>query len=336
MYGNLSRFWHFNPRSPHGERQQLKAVNNRDGYFNPRSPHGERHDACILPDSCFRFQSTLPARGATETLLNCTETAKISIHAPRTGSDCDVHEFFGVAVISIHAPRTGSDQILRAVLGAVLISIHAPRTGSDIPPSIVLPPFSNFNPRSPHGERRCTRSFTFARPNFNPRSPHGERPFSDSPLSHAVTFQSTLPARGATSGSVVSHIHPVYFNPRSPHGERPLRRGLLEAGAEISIHAPRTGSDQTYREDVQMTFEISIHAPRMGSDYAPRKISLRSNDFNPRSPHGERLTEPLFEGWPGSISIHAPRTGSDMNAYVCSNRGDISIHAPRTGSDPCG
>ena len=56
------------------------------------------------------FQSTLPARGATEDVLVMLLNQVISIHAPRTGSDghaapapCERDS------ISIHAPRTGSD-----------------------------------------------------------------------------------------------------------------------------------------------------------------------------------------------------------------------------------
>ena len=58
-------------------------------------------------------------------------------------------------IISIHAPRTGSDVRRKdGVTYDVLISIHAPRTGSD---RAILPlqgQGKNFNPRSPHGERR--------------------------------------------------------------------------------------------------------------------------------------------------------------------------------------
>ena len=56
------------------------------------------------------------------------------------------------------------------------ISTHAPRTGSD---STALSPhsaFIYFNPRSPHGERRCSGKISATcGANFNPRSPHGER-----------------------------------------------------------------------------------------------------------------------------------------------------------------
>ena len=33
------------------------------------------------------------------------------------------------------------------------------------------------------------------------------------------------------------------FNPRSPHGERPAQIQFVSDTAQISIHAPRTGSD---------------------------------------------------------------------------------------------
>ena len=100
-------------------------------YFNPRSPHGERPLTRSAVASKSRFQSTLPARGATKPRPRDAARTAISIHAPRTGSD--------------------NQEGLRARKGQ--ISIHAPRTGSDM----TCPTLSNarryFNPRSPHGER---------------------------------------------------------------------------------------------------------------------------------------------------------------------------------------
>ena len=57
------------------------------GDFNPRSPRGERRR---IPGGfwrCWRFQSTLPARGATLSGRPRSRCAWISIHAPREGSD---------------------------------------------------------------------------------------------------------------------------------------------------------------------------------------------------------------------------------------------------------
>ena len=58
---------------------------------------------------------------------------KISIHAPRTGSDLMDTTIVNLSnLISIHAPRTGSDKTaLKGIDGCEYISIHAPRTGSD-------------------------------------------------------------------------------------------------------------------------------------------------------------------------------------------------------------
>ena len=124
------------------------------------------------------------------------------------------------------------------------------------------------------------------------------------------------------------------FNPRSPDGER--QSGLLVLGlaVDISIHAPRMGSNRGWDEILDQCLCISIHAPRMGSDQV-RLVSRQSlKDFNPRSPDGERpnqlLTNPSSQG----ISIHAPRMGSDAGLALGGDTWPhISIHAPRMGSD---
>ena len=58
-----------------------------DIHFNPRSPRGERLETLICFKLDFRFQSTLPARGATRFLHWSSSLSLISIHAPREGSD---------------------------------------------------------------------------------------------------------------------------------------------------------------------------------------------------------------------------------------------------------
>ena len=82
-------------------------------HFNPRSPHGERRHAARLYDGAVRFQSTLPARGATADAVLLEQRLGISIHAPRTGSDLIVGVPCADFEISIHAPRTGSDRTTR-------------------------------------------------------------------------------------------------------------------------------------------------------------------------------------------------------------------------------
>ena len=121
-----------------------------------------------------------------------------------------------------------------------------------------------FNPRSPHGERLRLAPTPIITSNFNPRSPHGERPNGRKNQDGWNGFQSTLPARGATPGRM-----------EDPHD------------LQISIHAPRTGSDRDEAAEFVRRL-ISIHAPRTGSD---KKKGFKRCRLD--------------------ISIHAPRTGSD-------------------------
>ena len=197
-----------------------------------------------MPIRIVVFQSTLPARGATAGDIVEWGGADISIHAPRTGSDhADGRASSGAAKFQSTLPARGATWRTRIISNKLAfqstlpargatyrllmffsfcrISIHAPRTGSD-----------------------CGRHFSVAAaPHFNPRSPHGERLFGvDSP--HGFwRFQSTLPARGAT---------------------RFQRRNLPD-------------------------LLISIHAPRTGSDCLILSYFISGDNFNPRSPHGERL-----------------------------------------------
>ena len=176
---------------------------------------------------CIRFQSTLPARGATERRGEVHSQFSISIHAPRTGSDglCCARSDGQDYHFNPRSPHGERHNVKTDWLQSVYISIHAPRTGSDaitafpwedtgtfqstLPArgatkhaGVRRPPGGYFNPRSPHGERLdVVPGIQLRDVHFNPRSPHGERPKPASYLCRASAFQSTLPARGATAQS---------------------------------------------------------------------------------------------------------------------------------------
>ena len=311
-------FWRladFNPRSPHGERPSgTPRTADAPANFNPRSPHGERHGEYAMGGKTKIFQSTLPARGATSRSTRPVTKSTISIHAPRTGSDSPFRRSQPSGRISIHAPRTGSD---------LWMLCHQRHT-------------LHFNPRSPHGERRISvPAFTTIWSYFNPRSPHGERRETVPKSSWATRrFQSTLPARGATATYIINMYANRNFNPRSPHGERHKSAVKCYNFSIISIHAPRTGSDEAmhFTQSAPVYFNPrSPHGERRLGRESVRAFRLH---FNPRSPHGERrrhINDCIISD---RISIHAPRTGSDGEG-VCVReiRHGISIHAPRTGSD---
>ncbi len=166
----------FNPRSPHGERQRFSLPEITGKSISTHAPRtGSDTTGAYLPQVVIGFQPTLPARGATGSPGGMRGRGGISTHAPRTGSDAPPTTSEPTVVISTHAPRTGSDLAADVEGFANLISTHAPRTGSDHRLSFGKRGNADFNPRSPHGERRLHTLPVSAAQHFNPRSPHGER-----------------------------------------------------------------------------------------------------------------------------------------------------------------
>ena len=100
------------------------------------------------------FQSTLPARGATQGPHQTGPSCQFQSTLPARGATTAV---------------TLKDQ-LRS------ISIHAPREGSDVVGYGVPHLLGHFNPRSPRGERPAQGvPLHSILHHFNPRSPRGER-----------------------------------------------------------------------------------------------------------------------------------------------------------------
>ena len=101
------------------------------GYFNPRSPHGERPEYVDEDGNIRKFQSTLPARGATLVVVRGQGSFGFQSTLPARGATLQKISTGKMELISIHAPRTGSDATRIPVDTHSIISIHAPRTGSD-------------------------------------------------------------------------------------------------------------------------------------------------------------------------------------------------------------
>ena len=167
--------------------------------FNPRSLHGERlkrHWGLLNPQ---KFQSTLPARGATKPFASMHGRWLISIHAPCTGSDAagDIVEW-----------------------GGADISIHAPCTGSDTAHTTSISGLNDFNPRSLHGERRDADTPAAITRHFNPRSLHGERHSLKRMADKGDAISIHAPCTGSDAVEVGKGYQTINFNPRSLHGER--------------------------------------------------------------------------------------------------------------------
>jgi len=237
------------------------------------------------------FQSTPPEWGAT--YIHYFQFCALWFQStpPEWGATSHQRYLYQEDRVSIHAPRVGSDRQLR-LLRQRAFGFN-PR-----PPSGERPftcPNTNasccFNPRPPSGERLKTVSVYKQNTGFNPRPPSGERlkvvtydavygKFQSTPPEWGATtatqsqlkfyqFQSTPPEWGATRQDiriqVLSHVsihaprvgsdnasvklvkYDTCFNPRPPSGERHASTAALWLSLAVSIHAPRVGSDpQTY------------------------------------------------------------------------------------------
>ena len=148
-------------------------------YFNPRSPRGERRRQIARRLDSFR----------------------ISIHAPRVGSDTDARSELNSVEISIHAPRVGSDFSTYSVSGICLrFQSTLPAWGATT------------------GGSRRTKVWKFqstlpawGATRLRPR------------IQLVCRISIHAPRVGSDTCALVSIASARYFNPRSPRGER-LRR----------------------------------------------------------------------------------------------------------------
>ena len=218
-----SRTPHFNPRSPHGERRGAFQVSDELSMISTHAPRtgsdsllhkkravlqgisthaprtgsdtndfvtflcvydisthaprtGSDSRAASRASSRQQFQPTLPARGATRPSSRCPSSSAFQPTLPARGATCRDAWRYLTAAISTHAPRTGSDDGRRRTSAAA----------------------KDFNPRSPHGERR---------------QPHGANAPQFGISTHA-------PRTGSDTIPLFSAFVQRHFNPRSPHGER--------------------------------------------------------------------------------------------------------------------
>ena len=190
-----------------------------------------------------------------------------------------------------------------------LISIHAPSMGSD----------------------PCGGRYTRILRNFNPRPPHGER--RNGPR------------------SCLRHIH---FNPRSPHGERLARRFATMGINAISIHAPRMGSDILMKIlNVLHRFQSTLPAwgatmmqilivslpgifqstlPAWGATSLFFIRAVSTDDFNPRSPHGERQDQWIYAFDTEGFQSTLPAWGATQFTRYSKGKGRFQSTLPAWGA----
>ena len=193
---------YFNPRSPHGERHTRLSARAQMTKFQSTLPArgATRHERTSLRADT-TFQSTLPARGATQAVTRGNRNLRFQSTLPARGATRWTHASASTQNISIHAPRTGSDAFCVAqVTNPQRFQSTLPARGATRHARIAQSLGEVISIHAPRtGSDTPLQNTQRGQRNFNPRSPHGERPC---PLltwrQLSGRFQSTLPARGAT------------------------------------------------------------------------------------------------------------------------------------------
>ena len=263
------------------------------GYFNPRPPRGGGDGGqLLLAGDGSGISIHAPREGGDIAVQGGQDLQRpISIHAPREGGDsAPPPRPCGPWYFNPRPPRGGGDSMVGQNRADKLISIHAPREGGDDTVSCpAVGSCCHFNPRPPRGGRPWISTAAWTMPNG---------------------FQSTPPARGATTG----------FS----------RDKWLTL---ISIHAPREGGDPLGR--------YTTSTPQRNFNPRPPRGGRRWTETGGCTISGFQSTPPA-RGATGLdicalhaalISIHAPREGGDDVVVVDTIDLQISIHAPREGGD---
>ena len=196
----LSKFHHFNPRTPCGVRHAYRRCGQGRRHFNPRTPCGVRRAEGQATFYTAAFQSTHPLLGATQAKRQRAGHRPISIHAPLAGCDgtggkatraqgdfnprtpCGVR-LSGLEIIqhfqtfqSTHPLRGATTTVIQCRCTQGFQSTHPLRGATRKMRARMRA--KNFNPRTPCGVRLLLLSSGCLPSYFNPRTPCGVRHYS--------------------------------------------------------------------------------------------------------------------------------------------------------------
>ena len=170
----------------------------------PVSIHAAREGGDKISDMTLdgnkMFQSTPPARAATKRSSSmATFVALFQSTPPARAATISWPYTSAVELFQSTPPARAATRLQNPLLFHCRVSIHAAREGGDpaLRPNAYR--LARFNPRRPRGRRRHQPILEPVDRGFNPRRPRGRRPSQVLGQNNAASFQSTPPARAATS-----------------------------------------------------------------------------------------------------------------------------------------
>ena len=146
-------------------------------------------------------------------------------------------------------------------------------------------------------------------------------------------FQSTPPARGATTGDAHANRDVWNFNPRPPRGGR-LPDVLRDVGVvEFQSTPPARGATAPPAPPTVLALDFNPRPPRGGRHQRTRQLVV-ANGFQ-STPPARGATAALPEGFQPQFRFQStpPARGATLASLIIKATLHISIHAPREGGD---
>ena len=167
-----------------------------------------------------RFQSTLPARGATRHPHSRRYTQHhFNPRSPHGERPRLTILYTRLKHFNPRSPHGERPSFENNIFGLIPFQSTLPARGATVAAVTVALP-EHFNPRSPHGERLAFQLQEGDAFDFNPRSPHGERHCCKCQEGEQHFISIHAPRTGSDTDYSIGNSGGWDFNPRSPHGER--------------------------------------------------------------------------------------------------------------------
>ena len=237
----------------------------------------------------YEFQSTPPARGATNTIFKAGCIKQFQSTPPARGATLWDKQGDSSHHISIHAPRERGDLDFSSNWsGSWLFQSTPPARGATSTGASRRRGRRNFNPRPPREGRLPLRRANRVWQHISIHAPRERGDCSGWPVCRKRSDFNPRPPREGRPGADGRHAYHYDFNPRPPREGRPQNSHHSTSCIQFQSTPPARGATGVLFFRFPRP-HISIHAPRERGDRAGNMRRSRRSYFNPRPPREGRL-----------------------------------------------
>ena len=197
------------------------CIRDRSYHFNPRAPRGARHKESRNASLRVEFQSTRPARGATE--IECKRNKRSLFQSTRPARGATIYggNIGGMpGYFNPRAPRGARPTLAASGAWLPIFQSTRPARGATARFFHWWRRRESFQSTRPARGATRTRERRKIRDNFNPRAPRGARQRQEKQTVKVNFISIHAPREGRDRSSNIINSRIRNFNPRAPRGAR--------------------------------------------------------------------------------------------------------------------